>query len=74
MICPNCGVKMLCRHSVPAGAQLRYRGHRCPTCKTYLETIELPVGMYEVGRDREEVLALVDRAKRQQQRFIKRPS
>jgi hypothetical protein len=74
MICPSCGVRLKCRYSAPAGARLRYRGYRCVACKTYLETVELPVAMYETGRDREEVLALVDAVKRQQQRFIKRPS
>ena len=63
---------MMCRYSTAAGARIRYRGHRCPMCKGYLETVELPLSMYEVGREREEVLALVDRAKRQQQRFVKR--
>lgn len=71
MVCENCGCKMACRYSAPAGARVRYRGYRCHACKGYLETVELAVGAYEVDK-REEVLALVGVVKRQQQRFVKR--
>ncbi len=68
MTCDNCGRKMRCRYSVPTGLQLRFRTYKCK-CGTFLTTFEMPERMFMSGRDREDVAAVMDGAKRAQMRF-----
>ena len=65
MLCANCGAKMRCVFSVPLGPELRRRLHKCPHCKTYLETLELPVAAALGNRwSREELLEVIENSRR----------
>lgn len=43
MICPKCQTKMKCTYTVPTTDRSRYRVHRCPSCRDFFETVELPI-------------------------------
>jgi len=48
MNCPSCNdggvaVRMGCTFTKQIGKRSRYRSYRCPTCKHFEETVEMPV-------------------------------
>ena len=72
LTCENCGGRMACRYSVPAGPQLRFRVYRCAGCKSYVESVELPCKMYDGGWEAGEVKELVAAARRRHLMFAYR--
>lgn len=72
MNCENCSAKMKCRYSKAVGERLRYRVYRCPYCQTFLETVELPVTLFESGHRNDDVLKRVAEGKRSQMYFATR--
>lgn len=49
MVCTvcDCDAKMRCCYSVPTGAKLQFRTYKCPQCGARVDTIELPVGLFD---------------------------
>lgn len=49
MICNVCDMdaKMRCTSSVPAGKRLVARTYKCPQCRSFVHTVEVPQGLFE---------------------------
>ena len=51
LTCEVCEQKMKCAYSIPVGAKMTFRAYKCLECRNYMETVELPCGLFENLRE-----------------------